>query len=324
MTPGSSDVKGPTTIGFGIMLTATGSSRSIGVVAPTPRSRRLPDRHAAARPDARFEPLAAAWLATHRSANTQAAYRGDLERFAQWCAERGVDPLAPSVRDMVRYRTSWEDGGSRPASVARRLSSVGSFLRYAAANGSPGASDAYTGLARPDTGDDSRTPALSEDDAAALLEAADALHPKAALLVRLLMLDGLKVGEAVAADADDLTGRAPRTSLRLERQGRTQVIALHGGTALAARAYLAGRRTGPLLVGDGQARDGGRLTRFGADYIVKRAAEGAGLGPHISANVLRRRFVTAAHADGTDLDDIRRRAGHVDERTTRRYLPPGP
>jgi integrase/recombinase XerD len=270
-----------------------------------------------------FDALARSWLATQRSPNTQAAYRADLGRFARWCAERGIDALAPSAGDVERYRRACEATGSRPASVARRLSAVGSFLRYAAAHGSPGASDAFSDLARPDTRDDSATRALSEHDAAALLEAADALHPKAALLVRLLMLDGLKVGEAVRADAEHLAGRAPRTSLRLERQGRTHVLALHHDTATAARTYLAGRRAGPLLLGDAPNRDGGRLTRFGADYIVKRAAHAAGLGPGISANVLRRRFVSSAHADGTELDDIRRRAGHVDERTTRRYLPAG-
>jgi hypothetical protein len=40
----------------------------------------------------------------------------------------------------------------------------------------------------------------------------------------------------------------------------------------------------------------------------------------VSGNTLRRRFVLAAFADGTSLDDIRQNTGHANARTTRRYL----
>ena len=49
-----------------------------------------------------------------------------------------------------------------------------------------------------------------------------------------------------------------------------------------------------------------------------------GLDQAVSGNTLRRRYVMAADADGTDLDRIRRNAGHADRRTTRRYLDPDP
>ena len=58
----------------------------------------------------------------------------------------------------------------------------------------------------------------------------------------------------------------------------------------------------------------------GVDYVVKQAAETAGIAGSVSANALRRRFVMAAHERGEDLDGIRDRVGHADVRTTRRYL----
>jgi site-specific recombinase XerD len=64
------------------------------------------------------------------------------------------------------------------------------------------------------------------------------------------------------------------------------------------------------------------LTRFGIDYLVKQAAHAAGIDQTVSGNTLRRRYVMAAHANGTDLDQIRESAGHADRRTTRRYLDP--
>jgi len=69
----------------------------------------------------------------------------------------------------------------------------------------------------------------------------------------------------------------------------------------------------------------GRLTRFGVDYVVKQVAQAAGLDQTVSSNTLRRRYVIAAHADGTDLDRIRLNAGHADRRTTRRsFISPSP
>jgi site-specific recombinase XerD len=63
-----------------------------------------------------------------------------------------------------------------------------------------------------------------------------------------------------------------------------------------------------------------RLTRFGLDYAIKQVVQEAGLARPVSGNTLRRRYVMAAHADGTDLDKIRHNTGHADRRTTRRYL----
>jgi len=286
-------------------------------------SRRSPDDAGSADVGATrtaFERLVDAWVATHRAPNTRAAYRSDLERYAHWCDQHDLDPLAPAATALASFRAGCEAAGARPSSVARRLSAVGSFLRYAQAHGNPGAADACAAVGRPDPGEASSTRILSDSDANALLEAADALHPKAALLVRLLMLDGLKVGEAVGADADDLNGRPPRVALHLHRNRQLQILRLHHDSASAARAYLDGRTAGPLLLGNGTNRAGARLTRFGADYVLKRVAETARLGDGVSANALRRRYVAAAHDDGVDLDDIRRHAGHVDERTTLRYL----
>jgi site-specific recombinase XerD len=274
------------------------------------------------RPSSGFEQLSHAWLSTRRSANTSAAYGADLRRFASWCVDRGIDPLDASTAELQGFRVACEATGGSGATVARRLSAVGSFLRFAARHGVPGAADSYPGVRRPVARVASATATLSDHEAAALLEAADALHPKAALLVRLLMLDGLKVGEAVRADADDLGGRPPRMALRLERQGAPHVLRLHLDTARAAGAYLGRRREGPLLLGEGPIHGDERLTRFGADYVVKRAAVAAGLTVIVSGNTLRRRYIERARANGTDIDEIRRHVGHLDERTTRRFLDP--
>ena len=45
--------------------------------------------------------------------------------------------------------------------------------------------------------------------------------------------------------------------------------------------------TGPLLLGDNPTRTPARLTRYGVDYLVRRAAERSGVSKPVTVNVLR-------------------------------------
>jgi site-specific recombinase XerD len=265
-----------------------------------------------------LEAAVTAWLENYRSPHTRAAYRADLHHFGEWSRAQRVNPLALDEDDLRRYRAACEAEGAGPATVARRLSAIASFGSFAHERGTALAAPR---IERPTVAASSTTGSLSPDDAAALLAVADQMNPRAALVVRLLMLDGLKVGEAVDADATDVSGRPPLMRLTL-RAAPVRVIQLHPDTADLVAAYLGRRREGPLLLSEHRARVTERLTRFGVDYLLKQAAETAGIAGAVSANTLRRRFVTAAHERGEDLDGIRHSAGHADARTTRRYLDP--
>ena len=93
-----------------------------------------------------------------------------------------------------------------------------------------------------------------------------------------------------------------------------------GARPARSRSYLDGRTRGPLLLGESPARAPGRLTRFGADYLLKRISAEAGLERPISANTLRRSYVSSAYAKGASVKAIRDQLGHTDSRTTRRHL----
>ncbi len=266
----------------------------------------------ASRP-ARVDALVTDWLAGLRSANTRAAYASDFRHFAQWCTERDVDPIDVDAQELRRYRSAVERSGLSSSTTARRLSAVASFGAFATARGDVGG---FAAVARPVVRPSRRAAVLGDAEADALMQAADGIAARSGLLVRLLMLDGLKVGEAAAADAADVSGRPPAMVLAVD--GRS--VRLHPDTAVAMHAYLARRREGPLLLSAARARRSDRLSRFGVDYLLKEVAEAAGLGGTVSGNTLRRRYVVAAHADGVALEAIRGRAGHADVRTTRRYL----
>ena len=262
----------------------------------------------------------AGFLDTCRSSNTRVAYQADLGHLEAWCRDdEPLDLLTIDAADLARYRTACEAAGASPATVARRLSAVTSFGAFAAAHGAAPALTGETSIARPTVESESTADLVSDADSDALLAAADRIGKRSAVLMRLLMLDGLKVGEVIRADASDVHGRPPRMKLSIQSR-RPRTIDLHADTAFALRGYLGRRREGPLLLSERRGRPPGRLTRFGIDYLVKQVAHDAGLGQAISGNTLRRRYVTAAHADGTDLDTIQRNTGHAEQRTTRRYL----
>ncbi len=267
-----------------------------------------------------FADLCVQFAAGLRSDNTRRAYLADLRRFAQWCDERGLDPLTVTSAQLAAFRRSAEDDGASPATVSRRLATLSSFYGWAGA-GVLSTESPMDGVDRPEPETAASPPALDPTQAAALVAAGARLNPKTALLVNLLLLDGLKLAEALSADASELNRDA--TSLEVSRRRGTAVVALQPATTAAATAYLVGRRSGPLLRSDSPTAEAGRLSRFGADYLLKQAGSEAALDDPVSANMLRRSYVVLAHGRGASLESIRDRLGHDDVRTTRRHLGSG-
>ena len=270
--------------------------------------------------EARLTELAGGWLLTHRSWNTRAAYEADLAWFAAWCAESGRSPLRVAQGDVERFCADSQANGEGNAVTRRRLAALTSFFGYAVTSGDMTDNPAED-VERPPNSTVSSTAELDHGEAQAMLEAAEQVGPKATVLVALLLLDGLKLGEALAIDMDDVA--VEPAAVTVTRQGRRQSLTLHATTAAAIDAYRSGRTTGPLLAGHGAA-GGTRLTRSGAHQILKRASATAGITKPVSANTLRRYFASNAYSGGASVGDVRASLGHGERRTTRRLLPEQP
>ena len=163
-----------------IMLTSGASCCIIQAMSPAYQ----PDPELASR----FTALAAAWLATHRSWNTRAAYEADLAWFTAWCATNGRSPLRVTGADVERYLSHCGESGSSPATIRRRLAALTSFFDFAgSADGE--IDNPAAGVRRPETDDASSTAELDESEARDMVASAHALGPKTAVLVTLLMLD---------------------------------------------------------------------------------------------------------------------------------------
>jgi len=232
-----------------------------------------------ARTSPSFESTLRAWLATMGSANTRAAYSRDLQVFISWTSSTGVAPLAATSVHIEAFRIHCEAAGASPATVHRRLSALSSFYRHAAGD-EPNPVD---GTARPAAAA-SATERLAPVEAALVWAAACHLGPKTAALVGLIMHDGMKSGEVLPLDVTDVRFGAGPAVVSLASASRT----VDPRTSAPLRRYVGTRRAGPLFLGDNPTRQPARLTRFGVDYLVKRAGVAAGLTTPLTVNVLRR------------------------------------
>jgi site-specific recombinase XerD len=265
--------------------------------------------------------VAKAWLDTQASPNTRAAYRLDLETFAKWCAKKDSIPLRANARALVAFQAAREAAGDSAATLRRRWSSLSSFYEFVTDRDST-LTNPVRGLSRPRVlaGDPSPTRTLTAEDVDRYRTLAASLDPRLDALVSLLVSDGLKVGDALSLDVDDVSGRPPTVSIRVRRRGESRRVMLDPRSGRAVLRCAGGRRSGPLFTGNRTTAsdDPRRLTRFGADHLIRQlSADDAG---RVTANALRRFHITANESSGANIESVRDRAGLADVRSVRRYL----
>lgn len=266
--------------------------------------------------------LIAGWLYEYKSAATKDAYERDLKAFHAFLGGLGINLLDATPEQRPRI-AAWAEtlrrAGRSEASVARGLSAVSSFYRYAVQMAALSANPAK----------DVRRPKISaEGDGAAwmdvkqtkrFLDAARGHSPKAFALSGLMLTSAARVSEVSAADVTDLRTTGGHSVLTVTRKGGSrQNLIVYPWVTEAIAAYLDGRADGPLFLN----RNGQRVTRRQVHTLVTTIARRAGLedlGLH--PHSLRHTALTlGAQEDGVDLLELQEWAGHVDSRTTRRYV----
>jgi len=298
-------------------------------------------------PDQEFAELLDDFLASQLSPRTRESYAADLAVFLRWLAGRGTHPRDVARPDVDRYR-NWlaelvdpsgkpaANGRPRyaPATVARRLSAVRAFYSYLserrAIPGSPAA-----GVKGPRVRREPRGRAIADEQVRALLAAATERGPETEAMVRLLVLNGLRVSELCGADIEDLR-REPGGghSLVVRGKGGKEIeVALNEGTERAVLKTIGARSQGPIF----RRQDGRRLRSgspaprvpYNRQAVYRLLAEIAraagvigdgddqvnGLSPH----KLRHTFVTMLLDRGVPLAAVQDAARHASSDTTRLY-----
>jgi integrase/recombinase XerD len=282
------------------------------------------------------------WLTVERglAANSLAAYRRDLRRYAAFLRERGEhDPTAVREETILAYvedlKSAIDDDGRpryAPSSIARALVAVRSFHRFCLEEGflavdpseEVGAPRVPLGIPK----------ALTEDEVEALLAAvvgdtARALRDRA--IVETLYATGVRISELVGLDRRDLDLDDGLVRV-LGKGGKERIVPVGRSARDAVTAYLADGRP-QLARRDGSPRGGeavilnvrgGRLSRQSCWKIVRTAGERAGLGARLSPHVLRHSCATHMLERGADIRVVQELLGHASLSTTQVYTKVSP
>lgn len=262
----------------------------------------------------------------------------ELARLVAFCRQRRiVNPIAvtPAAAEAYAvhlardYRTRGPRAG-RPlarGSVAGALHTMRRFFRFLMREGVLLFDPAAT-LDLPSRPRLLLDRALSLADFQALVAAIDTATPHGVrnrAILEVLFGCGLRSGELVALDVDDVDLPAGLVIVRRSKGRTTRIVPIAG----QARRWLAryAERVRPELVTAASERalflaiGGGRLGRSSINLIVRDAARRARLVCSIMPHALRHGFATALLRGGADIHVVQRLLGHAYIDTTQHYTP---
>jgi integrase/recombinase XerD len=267
--------------------------------------------------------LDAVWMERGLSPNTLAAYRADLSTLERWLEEHESDLLSASRADVLTFMAARIEGGSRPRSTARQLSSFRRFYRHLVREGAL-REDPTALIDMPKVGR-SLPRSLTEEEVEALLAAptvSDPLGHRDRTMLEVLYATGLRVSELVSLKLSSVN--LGQGVLRIVGKGdRERLIPLGEEAVQWVQQFLLGPRVEILLERQTDylfpTRRGDRMTRQAFWHIVKRHARSAGIQKELSPHTLRHAFATHLLNHGADLRVVQMLLGHSDLSTTQIY-----
>lgn len=261
------------------------------------------------------------------SAHTVRAYSSDVEHVLAFARRRGLAWDAVDLGTLRAWLGSMVATGRSRSTVARRGAAVRSFYGWAHDRGLLPTDPARRLVAARGAGH--LPSALAVDDAARLVDAARETAGSGTpedvrdwVLVELLYATGVRVGELVGADVDDVD-QGTRTLRVLGKGARERVVPYGVPAARALDRYLTATR--PALVARGSGTPallvgarGGRLDQRRAREAVHRLSRAAGVDD-IAPHALRHTAATHLLQGGSDLRSVQELLGHASLATTQRY-----
>ena len=241
-----------------------------------------------------------------RSPHTVRAYVRDVRGFAGHLANAGGSLSQARLADLRSWLGVLAGSGAARATVARRSAALRTFYAWAHRQGAV-ESDPALRLVAPKR---ARTlpPVLAAGDASALMQVAeqaaddeDPLHLRNRAALELLYATGIRVGELVGLDIDDLDRSANVIREDWLQRGRPAVVTAQSGPAL-----LLGRR--------GRRADA-RQIRAAVHELLSHVPDAPDLGPH----GLRHSAATHLVEGGADLRMVQELLGHASLATTQIY-----
>jgi integrase/recombinase XerD len=267
--------------------------------------------------------LDAIWMERGLSENTLGAYRADLLALSQRLEQRGVTLADAGRADVLDYIAWRVEGGAKPRSTARQLSSFRRFYRYLLREGQI-SQDPTAEIAMPKIGR-ALPQSLTEDEVEALLAAPNVTEPlghRDRAMLEVLYATGVRVSELINLKMTQLN--LNQGVIRIIGKGdRERLIPLGDEAQDWLREFIAGPRVEILLERQTDflfpTRRGDRMTRQAFWHIIKRYAKKAGIHKKLSPHTVRHAFATHLLNNGADLRVVQLLLGHSDVSTTQIY-----
>ena len=267
--------------------------------------------------------LDAIWMERGLSQNTLGAYRADLMTLARGLAEQDKSIDVADKADLLAFIANRVEGGAKPRSTARQLSSFRRFFRYIMREGMRD-TDPTSDIEMPRIGR-SLPKTLTEDEVESLLSAPNTDEPlghRDRAMLELLYATGLRVSELINLKQSQVNFN--QGVLRIVGKGdRERLIPLGEESQRWLKDFIDGPRMEILLERQTDylfpTRRGDRMTRQAFWHIIKRYAEKAGVQKKMSPHSLRHAFATHLLNRGADLRVVQLLLGHSDLSTTQIY-----
>jgi integrase/recombinase XerD len=267
--------------------------------------------------------LDAIWMERGLSENTLGAYRADLMALNQRLESQSVNLVHAGRADIMDYIAWRVEGGAKPRSTARQLSSFRRFYRYLLREGMI-SDDPTVNIAMPKIGR-SLPQSLSEPDVDALLAAPRVSEPlghRDRTMLEVLYATGVRVSELINLKLTQIN--LNQGVLRIVGKGnRERLIPLGDEAQDWIREFIDGPRGEILLERQTEylfpTRRGDRMTRQAFWHIIKRYAAKAGISKKLSPHTVRHAFATHLLNNGADLRVVQLLLGHSDVSTTQIY-----
>jgi site-specific recombinase XerD len=259
------------------------------------------------------ERLSTSWQlalrAQRKSPQTLRTYGEGVRQYLTWCTENDVEPMTRSSLNL--FTAGLLDGGAAASTARSRQLGVRRFAAWLTEEGEIPA-DPFLGIKSPKL-DEKVIEPLSDDQLRALLKACvppKGAEPREAMrhrrdeaMVRLMLETGMRAGEVVALQHDDLDLTAGLVTVRRGKGGKGRVVPFGPEVALSLDRYMRLRRSHRLA----ERTDlwlGDRGKGFSYDALHKTLGERAkaagieGFHPHRLRHTAAHRWLAAGGSEG--------------------------
>jgi len=257
------------------------------------------------------------------SANTIAAYSGDLRHFQNYLRESGISSWLEVSREAVSGYIQMLGPSFSPRSRARRLAAFRTFFNFLEKGGLIKANPASL-IQFPKLGPQ-LPKALTSAEIESLLALPDSSKPlgqRDRAMFELLYACGLRVSELAELQLRQIVMQPGYLMVR-GKGGKERLVPMGEFAAESVKTYLDSGRLKLLKKGHVaevfiNARGEG-ISRQGIWKIIKSSAAKAGIRANITPHMLRHSFATHLLENGADLRSLQVLLGHADIATTQIY-----